>query len=180
MNIVKQKIPGLYLIEPYVHNDPRGSFVKYFNEDVFRDHGILDCGFREQFYSISGKNVIRGMHFQIPPHSHCKLVCLVRGRAIDVILDLRKGSPSFGEFASFEFDRPIAVYVPEGCAHGFLSLEDDTIMTYCTGTVHNPGFDCGLRYDSFGFDWKVVNPEISERDLVSPIFNDFESPFVFK
>jgi dTDP-4-dehydrorhamnose 3,5-epimerase/CDP-3, 6-dideoxy-D-glycero-D-glycero-4-hexulose-5-epimerase len=99
---------------------------------------------------------------------------------LDVILDLRKGSPSFGEFASFVFDRPIAVYVPEGCAHGFLSLEDETNIMYCTGTVHNPGFDCGLRYDSFGFDWEVLYPEVSERGLLSQKFKDVESPFIFK
>lgn len=180
MNIVRQKIAGLFLIEPYVRIDGRGSFVKFFNETLFLEHGIPHCEFREFYYSMSKRNVIRGMHFQIPPYSHGKLVCLVMGRVLDVILDLRKGSPSFGEYVSFIFDRPTAIFVPEGCAHGFLSLDDETVMMYGTGTVYNPSFDCGLRYDSFGFDWKVGNPEISERDSGFPKFNDFKTPFVFK
>lgn len=175
------KIPGVYIIELFRAGDDRGKFVKTFHKESLEEHG-LDGDFRESFYSVSQKGVIRGMHFQLPPHDHQKLVYCNRGRLNDVLLDIRRGSPAYGESVSIELsgNNHRAVYVPRGIAHGFEVLENDTMMTYLTGTEHAPEHDAGIRYDSFGRSWSEPDPVLSPRDLQFPALPDFESPFTFK
>jgi len=173
-------LPGVFEIGLFHAHDTRGTFVKSYHKDTLDAHGLVS-EFRESFYSTNAKGVIRGMHFQYPPHEHAKLVYCTSGRLIDVIVDLRKGSPTFGRWTAIELsgDNYRAVYLPVGVAHGFCVLEDHTTMVYLTSTVHAPGSDAGIRFDSFGYDWPVEKPVISERDLAFPQLSGFKSPFIY-
>lgn len=167
MNCVNTDLDGLYIIENFFANDLRGEFVKDFNEELFLSNGLCVC-FKEMYHSKSYKNVIRGMHFQIPPHEHTKLVNVVQGSILDVVIDLRADSKTKGQFRVFELNdqNHKSLYIPKGFAHGFLSLEDNTIVSYKVTSVYNQISDCGLRYDSFGYDWMgIKNPVVSDRDL---------------
>ena len=158
--------------------DARGLFLKTYHEAGFRDLGLC-TDWKEEFISTSAKGVLRGMHFQVPPHQHAKLVLCLAGRVLDVALDLRAGSPSFGKFAAVELSPEAAngMYVPEGFAHGFLALEDGSTMHYKVSSMHSPFHDRGLRWDSFGFLWPVAAPTLSPRDANFESFGDFFTPF---
>lgn len=173
MHIEDTKIAGLKLIHLNEFKDNRGSFIKTFNNDLFLSNN-LDVDFKESYYSISAKNVIRGMHFQIPPADHTKLVYVNSGSIIDVILDIRPQSITYGQFIKLEINdkNPVLVYIPKGCAHGFRSLEDNTMVTYMQTTCYNNACDKGIRYDSFGMDWGIKNPIMSGRDLEFPNFSE--------
>lgn len=177
-NFTETDIKGVYEIDFFNMQDDRGSFVKTFHENTLKSYG-LETHFAESFYSTNQKNVIRGMHFQYPPDDHAKIVYCSSGRLIDVILDLRKASPTFGKFTTVELsgDNFKGVYLPQGTAHGFATLEDNTCMVYLTSTVHSPKNDGGILFDSFGFNWPIENPINSERDLTFPTLDNFESPF---
>lgn len=171
-------IPGAFLIQGKVMRDSRGAFQKTVHREFFESHG-LEWAFAEQFYSVSNKDVLRGMHFQAPPHDHVKLIYCTRGSAVDVLLDLRQGSPSFGKCADVKLSAGDGrtIYVPKGVAHGFRSFEDETTIQYCVSTIHEPSFDKGIRWDSIAYDWKIGKPVLSERDQALPAFADFKSPF---
>ena len=173
MEIEETFIPSLKLIHLKEFKDTRGSFIKVFNNDLFAKNG-LETDFKESYYSISAKNVIRGMHFQIPPFEHTKLVYLNQGKILDVVLDIRKLSPTFGHHYSIELniENPILIYIPVGCAHGFLSLEDNTMVTYLQSSCYNNTCDKGIMYNSFGMNWEIEYPIMSERDLCFPNFSD--------
>ena len=177
MKILKELLPGCFLLRPKVFEDNRGIFVKTFDENKFKELG-LDFKMREEFYSISNKNVIRGMHFQKPPHDHAKLVYCSHGLVIDVFLDLRKGA-GYGESAStiLSAENRSIVIIPKGVAHGFFAKSDKSLMVYKTSTPHNPEADSGIHWDSFEFNWGIDSPEISMRDSCHPNFSDFNSPF---
>jgi dTDP-4-dehydrorhamnose 3,5-epimerase len=162
-----------------VLRDARGAFVKTFHEDRFAEIG-LRTDWREEYFSTSAKHVIRGMHFQVPPQEHAKLVFCVHGRVLDVVLDLRQDSSTFGTARSVELtpENGFGLYVPVGCAHGFLSLADDSVMYYKVTSVHSPEHDAGIAYDSFGFDWPVSEPILSDRDRAHPSLAVFETPFL--
>ena len=119
------------------------------------------------------------MHFQLPPAAHAKLVYCITGRVLDVVLDLRKDSPTFGRSYGRELSavNREMFFIPAGFAHGFLALEDNTTMVYQTSTVHSPTHDAGVRWDSFNFDWPVKNPTLSDRDQKFPTLPEFNSPF---
>lgn len=178
MKIRKTNIEGLFVIDLFHAEDNRGGFVKTFHKESFEKLG-LNTDFQESFYSINNKGVIRGMHFQTPPHDHDKLVYCTNGSLIDVILDIRTDSPTYGKYASIELsgDNFRAIYIPKGMAHGFESLEDHTMMTYLTSTMHQPSHDQGIKYDSFGKIWSTKNPIINERDLSWANLEDYQSPF---
>ena len=178
MELIPTDLPGLNLIRPKIFQDTRGTFVKTFHRDVFCRLG-LDFEPREEFFSTSARNVLRGMHFQLPPAAHAKLVYCITGRVLDVVLDLRKSAPTFGRSVARELNAKSRemFFIPVGFAHGFLALEDGATMVYLTSTVHSPAHDAGVRWDSFGFDWPVKNPVMSERDQKFPALRDFNSPF---
>jgi dTDP-4-dehydrorhamnose 3,5-epimerase len=180
MDFIETAIPSLLIIKPRIFEDRRGVFVKNFQAVEFETCG-LESGFRELFYSYSRKGVIRGMHFQKPPHDHAKLVYVTVGAVRDVIVDLRCGSTAYGQAVSVELSAANhqTLYIPRGCAHGFLSLEEGSCVNYLQTTVHEPSADSGVRYDSFGFDWECSQPVLSERDLAFPSLLDFNTPFVF-
>ena len=133
----------------------------------------------EVYYSTSQKNVIRGMHLQLPPYDHTKVVFCSKGSVLDVLVDLRKKEPTYGLVSSVELSgaNALQVFVPRGVAHGFLSIEDGSILTYLTSSVHIPSHDSGIRWDSFGFNWGVSQEIVSDRDKSLERFKEFESPF---
>jgi len=181
MKKLTTKIPGVYIIENNLFQDNRGDFLKVFNKDIFEELN-LESDFQEQFYSTSKKNVIRGMHFQKPPFDHAKLVYVTSGKILDVILDIRKGSPTFGKhikiILSAENNR--SVYIPKGCAHGFLSKIDNSIVTYNQTSGYHSNSDGGVNYNSFGFEWNINEPIVSEKDQNLSPFQKFDSPFIYK
>jgi len=177
MEMVKELLPGCVLLQPKKFEDHRGYFVKTYHEGLCAALGV-NLDIREEFYSISHKNVMRGMHFQLPPHAHDKLVYCTRGAVRDVLLDLR-GGEGYGRVASAELTGANGqlIFIPKGIAHGFVALTDEALMLYKTSTVHAPESDSGIRWDSFGFDWGVNQPIISARDKQHSAFSDFASPF---
>ena len=173
-------IPGCYEIGFASRTDARGCFVKTFHTTAFRELG-LESGFSEGFYSVSHQKVLRGMHFQLPPMDGAKLVYCLQGSILDVALDLRVGSPSYGQFTIIELSsaNPTAAYLPRGVAHGFLSLSEPSVVVYQVSSEYDSNFDTGVRWDSFGFDWPEASPTVSERDSKLPRLDDFLSPFRF-
>lgn len=169
---------GLYLLRPRLFQDQRGIFIKTFRSDQFRELGI-PFEPREEFYSTSAKNVLRGMHFQLPPAAHAKLVFCLSGSVLDVVLDMRRTSASYGKSFSVRLDAKTRdlLFIPIGFAHGFLSLEQNSLMVYKTDAVHKPELDTGIAWNSFGFDWKIVSPIMSERDRKFQAWEEFQSPF---
>jgi len=178
MKIENTYIDGLKLIHLSRFEDSRGSFIKVFNKEFFRLNKLA-TDFKESYFSVSQKNVIRGMHFQVPPYEHTKLVYLSQGGVIDVILDIRKSSPTFGQYLTIELtgSNPIALYIPVGCAHGYLSIQDNTIVSYLQTSVYNRDCDHGIKWDSFGMDWGVTAPIVSKRDMEFVKFNDYATKF---
>lgn len=178
MIIKKTELEGVLIIDNFVAKDERGTFIKTFNQQGFKDNG-LEFEIRESYFSISHKDVIRGMHFQMPPHDHQKLVYVAQGSIIDVIVDLRVNSKTYKKSISVELseENTKAVFIPKGFAHGFKSMEYNTITIYNVSSEYNSNFDAGLSYNSFGFDWKVESPIISSRDLLFESVNEFKSPF---
>lgn len=166
------------IIEAFHNADARGGFTKFYNEDKFRAAGI-NFSIKEIYYSVSEKNVIRGMHFQLPPYDYDKLVHVVSGRVMDVVVDLRKGSSSYGKYVTIQLEghSKRAVYIPRGFAHGFKTLEDGTVMQYCVGSVYNREADSGIRYDSIGLDWECEEAIVSDRDKRFVTLAEFQTPF---
>lgn len=160
---------GLFILQPSIIEDERGHFVKTFNSTFFEEKK-LQTNWKEEYHSESKKNVIRGMHFQIPPHDHEKVVFCTKGSILDVIVDLRENSKTRGKIFSVNLTAKngTMIYIPKGCAHGFLSLEDNTIVNYKVSTVYHPDADKGVLWSSIGFDWKVENPILSLRDSCHP------------
>jgi dTDP-4-dehydrorhamnose 3,5-epimerase len=156
MEIEKTFIEGLLIIHLNKLTDDRGAFVKIFNDDFFRLNNLC-TDFKESYFSVSDKNVIRGMHFQTPPAQHTKLVYVNKGSIIDVVLDIRTKSATYGRCFSTTISdtQPKLIYIPAGLAHGFLSLENDSIVSYLQTSVYSKENDMGVRWDSFGFDWAV-------------------------
>jgi dTDP-4-dehydrorhamnose 3,5-epimerase len=177
MKINEFGIPGVFLIENSVFSDERGRFIKTFSDEFFKDNNISFCS-KEIYYSISHKNVIRGMHFQTPRMEHAKLIYLTSGEIIDVVLDLRKKSPTFGKSASIKLSADNkSLFVPVGCAHGFKSLHDYTVVVYNQTSCYSKEHDSGILWNSFGFDWEIDDPIMSERDKSFTSFNNFSTPF---
>lgn len=175
MLIEQTPLQGVFEISNKRFEDHRGVFVKTFHAGAFAEYG-LETDFKESFYSVSKKGVLRGMHFQLSPHDHAKLVYVTEGEILDVALDIRKESPTFGRFFStiLSSENSKSLYMAKGFAHGFLTLSDIATVTYMTTTVHSPESDSGIRWDSFGFDWQNERqPIISERDLNFPALKNW-------
>ncbi|MDR3696338.1 dTDP-4-dehydrorhamnose 3,5-epimerase family protein [Mucilaginibacter sp.] len=178
MELEKTFIEGLQIIHLKKMPDNRGAFTKIFNNDFFIENN-LTTDFKESYFSVSHKDVIRGMHFQVPPAEHIKLVFVNHGSIIDVVLDIRKESATYGKyFYTLVTDsQPKLIYIPVGCAHGFLSLQDNTIVSYIQTSVYNKECDFGIRWDSFGMNWKIDTPIISQRDFLFINFSNYKTPF---
>ena len=178
MKIVTTELEGLKIFEPKIFEDVRGKFIKTYTQDFFTKHRV-NIEIKETYYSLSNKDVIRGMHFQTPPYDHLKLVYVPYGKIIDVVLDIRKDSKTYGKYFSIELssENGKILIIPQGFAHGFKSLEDNTNVTYMQSSVYAPNNDGGIRYDSFGFDWDLNNPQLSDRDITFESLEAFNSPF---
>ena len=174
MLIKSTKFNDVHLLINKRFEDKRGVFLKTFNKETFKDAG-LSVDFSESFYSVSERNVLRGMHFQLPPFDHDKLVYVVSGEVLDVVVDMRRGSNTYGESYSLTLSdsNNKSLYIGKGFAHGFLTISDTATMVYMTSTVHNSDYDTGVRWDSFGFEWNVTNPIVSDRDLNMKVFSKF-------
>jgi dTDP-4-dehydrorhamnose 3,5-epimerase len=179
MELIETGFSGLYVIQHKVFKDERGLFVKTYNRTIFKSLG-LELNIQERYYSISNKNVIRGMHFQTPPEDHVKLVTVISGKILDVVLDIRKNSETFGKYYTIEIDSSEGktIYIPQGFAHGFLALEDNTTVEYNQTTGYAPRNDAGIKYNSFRFDWPIERPVVSVRDLSFETFENFMTPFI--
>lgn len=178
LNIEHTNIPEVKIINLFKASDLRGEFVKPYHAGDLKVLGI-DFMMKESFYSISKKNVIRGMHFHAPPYEHEKIVFCTQGAILDVALDLRKGAATYGQYVSLELSQENgkALLIPKGFAHGFLSLTDNATTFYFISGEYNAAADGGVMYDSFGFDWQVANPIMSERDKQFVRLQDFQTPF---
>jgi dTDP-4-dehydrorhamnose 3,5-epimerase len=172
------QLEGCYELLPKVHKDERGLFVKTLNEDAFKELGLI-ADFKEEYFSVSKQNVLRGMHFQVPPHDQVKLVYCIDGTVLDVLLDLRKDSKTFGNSISLELSssKYNIVYIPQGVAHGFYTLSVSATLVYKTSTVYCALSDQGILWNSFGFVWPASQSILSERDQAHPKFSTFHSPF---
>lgn len=180
MNLIETKIKECFELQQLVNMDVRGRLVKTFNADNFISNE-LEVEFKEHYYSVSQKNVIRGLHFQLPPMDHVKMVYCVYGAVFDVVLDLRVDSPTYGNFEIFELTAKKAnsIYMPKGMAHGFCVLSQEAILGYCVTTTYSKDCDSGIRWDSAGIPWPVSDPIVSQRDLALPRLNEFISPFKY-
>lgn len=176
--ITPSKLDGCFEIEFNKLKDNRGHFTKTFNVELFEQLGV-NMPIEEEYFTFSTKNVFRGLHFQIPPKAIDKIVYCVNGRVNDYVVDLRKNSPTFGQYVCFELDgeTPKAVFVPVGFAHGFYVLSDSALMQYKVSKVFDKDCDTGIAYSSFEFAKAIVNPIISDRDKTFVSFNEFNSPF---
>lgn len=180
MELIETGIEGLLLIKPKVFQDARGYFYESYNREAFIKLGV-QAEFVQDNQSLSGKGIIRGMHFQTPPHAQGKLVRVIQGAVQDVAIDIRKNSPTYGKHFSAELsgDNFLMMYIPAGFAHGFATLEDHTIFSYkCTDTYH-PECEGGLQWNDpeFGIQWAVQDPVLSEKDKKHGPFSLFVSPF---
>jgi len=178
MKLNRTEISGAFVISLPYSKDDRGDFVKILHKDSFTEHG-LESEFVESYYSTSVKGVIRGMHLQLPPHEHAKLVYAVEGSVTDVLLDLRKNSDTYKKVIALELSKANrnAVYIPKGVAHGFEVTSDLATLVYMTTTVYNKESDTGILWNSFGHQWNNTDPNMSERDRAFVGLEDFNSPF---
>ena len=168
------------LVQPMKRPDDRGYFVKTFHAPEF-ETASLETNFTEEYYSWSHKGMIRGLHFQTPPHEHSKLVYCPIGEVLDVILDLRIGSPMFSKAVSFTLSETLTnvLYVPAGIAHGFAVQSSNALMMYKVSSVYSPQNDSGILWDSVGLDWGIKIPIVSSRDRSFRTFQDFQSSFQY-
>jgi dTDP-4-dehydrorhamnose 3,5-epimerase len=175
---IETQITGCFEIRPRILNDDRGSFVKTFHYDAFKALGI-QTEFKEEYYSKSKKNVIRGLHFQQPPFDHEKLVYCTAGEVLDVAVDLRRDSKTYGRYVTFNIDavKGAMVYLPKGIAHGFVVLSEEATMMYKVSTVYAPESDSGILWSSIDFMWPVETPIVSMRDSSFAPLHQFDSPF---
>jgi dTDP-4-dehydrorhamnose 3,5-epimerase len=180
MQIEKNHIEGLLVIKPDVFEDQRGYFFESYNEEKFRQLGI-DARFVQDNESKSGKGVLRGLHFQVPPYQQGKLVRVVKGAVLDVAVDLRRSSPTYGQWASIELSEKNKwmYWIPAGFAHGFLTLEENTVFFYKCTQVYNKESERGIFWNDpdLGIRWGTGQPLVSEKDKSAGSFRDFVSPF---
>ena len=180
MKFVKIEIEGLVVIEPNVFEDDRGHFYESYNKERFEKNGIKDL-FVQDNQSLSQKGVLRGLHFQNPPCAQAKLIRVIKGKVLDIAVDLRKESPTYGEHYSIELSasNKKMFYIPTGFAHGFLTLEDDTIFSYKCSNFYNKESEDALLWNdaTLGIDWKIITPLLSDKDKEAPSFNQYISPF---
>ena len=180
MEITKTFIEGLFIVQPRVFEDARGYFFESWSEREFLKAGI-NAKFVQDNQSLSGKGVLRGLHFQAPPSAQGKLVRVITGSVLDVAVDIRKNSVTYGKFVSVTLTakNKTMFYIPPGFAHGFLTLEDNTIFSYkCTGYYDKNAEGTVLWNDkTIGIDWGITDPVLSEKDTRGTPFSEFTSPF---
>jgi dTDP-4-dehydrorhamnose 3,5-epimerase len=180
MEKIETGIDGLFIVTPQFFSDNRGLFFEVFNAEKYKELGIHHS-FVQDNLSLSSKNVLRGLHFQVPPFAQAKLVRVDCGAALDVAVDLRKESPTFGQYRSavLSAENRHQLWVPEGFAHGFLALEENTIFSYkCSNVYHKESERAILWNDpTLNINWGIANPVVSDKDAMAMLFHEFQSPF---
>ena len=178
IQLTEAKLPGCFILQFPTFRDHRGSFVKTIQHSLFAAHG-LEVDFREVFYTVSERDVLRGMHVQLPPHDHAKVVYCTSGAICDMALDLRVGSPTFAKHEVYELSGLAhnALYLPRGIAHGFYVREAPAVVIYHVTSEHDPAHDVGVLWNSFQAPWPAANPILSQRDAGFETLAQFRSPF---
>ncbi|MCB2220117.1 MAG: dTDP-4-dehydrorhamnose 3,5-epimerase [Bacteroidetes bacterium] len=180
MKLIRTKIEGLLIIEPRVLIDDRGYFFESFRQDRLREFGINEP-FVQDNESKSEKNVLRGLHFQKPPYAQGKLVRVVKGAVLDVAVDIRQKSATFGQWFSHELteENKTMLWIPVGFAHGFLTLRNETIFQYKCTNYYNQESEGSILWNDpdLNIQWNVKNPNISDKDQKAPLLNQLNSPF---
>ena len=185
MQFVRTKIEDVVIIEPKVHGDDRGYFVETFRADKLEEFLGFKLNFGQDNESKSSKGVLRGLHYQLPPHAQTKLVRVIQGRVLDVAVDIRKNSATFGKYVAVELsaENKKQMLVPRGFAHGFVVLEDDTIFAYKVDNYYSPECDRGIAFDdeSLNIDWIIKKEELnlSAKDTKQPKLNETNDLFEF-
>ena len=180
MEVRDTPIAGLKIVQPKVWGDARGHFFESYSEAAFKAAG-LPTDFVQDNQSLSAKGILRGLHFQKPPYAQGKLVRVIKGSVLDVVVDLRRSSPTYGQHFAIELneDNKTMFWVPPGFAHGFLTLADDTIFVYKVTGLYNKESEGGLLWNdpALGIDWGIENPLLSDKDRIQPLLS--ELPVIF-
>ena len=185
MNFLQFQVLGLFLITPRRFSDSRGFFSESWNREIFSKNGF-NIDFVQDNHSFSIKpGTVRGLHLQTPPHAQDKLVRCGRGRLLDVAVDVRRGSPTYGHWvgAELSFDNGKQLLVPKGFLHGFVTLEPETEIIYKCSDHYAPDCEASVRWDDpeIGIEWGLAGaPVLSDKDAAAPFLRDFESPFVYE
>ena len=184
MEVIKTAIEGPVIIEPRIFEDPRGYFFESFSQREF-DEKVAKITFVQDNESKSSYGVMRGLHFQRPPFTQSKIVRCVKGAVLDVAVDIRKGSPTYGQHVAVELseDNHRQFFIPKGFAHGFVVLSDEAVFQYKCDEFYHPEADAGISIldDSLGIDWRIKDKLIlSDKDTKHPLLKDFDSPFDIK
>ena len=184
MEVIKTDIEGVVIIEPKVFDDARGYFFESFSQREFEEK-VRKINFVQDNESKSGYGVLRGLHFQKPPYAQSKLVRVIKGAVLDVAVDIRKGSPTFGKYVSVELteDNHRQFFIPRGFAHGFAVLSETAVFQYKCDNFYAPQHDGGISIldESLGICWRIPTGKaiLSEKDTKHPLLKDFESPFLY-
>lgn len=180
MEVKDTPIAGLKIVQPKVWGDARGHFFESYSEAAFKEAG-LPTDFVQDNQSLSAKGILRGLHFQKPPYAQGKLVRVIKGAVLDVVVDLRSSSPTYGQHHAIELneDNKTMFWIPPGFAHGFLTLADDTIFVYKVTGLYNKESEGGLLWNdpALGIDWGIENPLLSDKDRIQPLLS--ELPVIF-
>lgn len=180
MEIIETPLSGLYVVKPKVFRDARGHFFESFRKDVFDRLGFHE-DFIQDNQSLSNKGIVRGLHFQKPPFAQDKLVRVITGAVLDVVVDIRRSSPTYGQKYEIELSSEnfTMLLIPKGFAHGFETLADNTIFTYKCSDYYHPESEGGVLWNSpsLGISWRTADPILSDKDKLHPVMADFVSPF---
>ncbi|WP_304542736.1 dTDP-4-dehydrorhamnose 3,5-epimerase [Sulfurimonas microaerophilic] len=185
MNFIRTDIPDVVICEPTVHGDDRGYFVETFREDKLQEFLGYKINFCQDNESKSSYGVLRGLHYQLPPHAQTKLVRVIQGKVLDVAVDIRKGSPTFGKHVAVELssENKRQLLVPRGFAHGFVVLEDNTVFAYKVDSYYSPECDRGIAFNDsdIDIDWQVPHEKLnlSAKDKVQPKLNETDDLFEY-
>ncbi len=185
MTFTRTAIPDVVIIEPKVHGDSRGYFVETFVSNKLEEFLGYKINFCQDNESKSSKGVLRGLHYQLPPHAQTKLVRVISGRVLDVAVDIRKNSPTFGKYVAVELsgENKKQLFIPRGFAHGFVVLEDDTVFAYKVDNYYSPECDRGIAFDdkNLNIDWILNHNELnlSAKDTTQPKLNETNDLFEF-
>ncbi|MBR1720390.1 MAG: dTDP-4-dehydrorhamnose 3,5-epimerase [Phocaeicola sp.] len=185
MKKIETAIPGVYMIEPRLFKDTRGYFFESYNKNVY-DREVAPISFVQDNESFSTRGVVRGLHFQRPPYSQAKLVRVIKGVVLDVAVDIRKGSPTYGKYvkAVLSDENKLQFFIPKGFAHGFAVLSDEALFQYKCDAFYEPSAEGGIRWNDpdLNIDWGIPADQIilSAKDELHPLLKDFDSPFTFE
>ena len=185
MKFIKTNIPEVVIVEPVVHGDSRGYFIETFRADLLEQALGYRVNFLQDNESKSTYGVLRGLHYQLPPHAQSKLVRVIFGRVLDIAVDIRKGSPTFGQHVSVELsdENKRQLFIPRGFAHGFVVLSDEALFSYKVDNYYSPECDRGMMFNDpkLGIDWQIEENQmqLSDKDTKQPMFEEVRELFEY-